>query len=130
MSSATSGGLLSSSSTEQVSYDELVEQIQDGNVSSIDVSMGQNSTSYVKAELSSGSTASGEQYITAYVPTDEFNEVLNDYTTENPGAIEVNYAILSEDTWSTILMVIMMVVFIGFLFFLFMSQQGEQAAEK
>jgi cell division protease FtsH len=124
MSSATSGGLLSSSSTEQVSYDELVEQIQDGNVSSIDVSMGQNSTSYVKAELSSGSTASGEQYITAYVPTDEFNEVLNDYTTENPGAIEVNYAILSEDTWSTILMVIMMVVFIGFLFFLFMSQQG------
>ncbi len=85
--------------------------------------MGKNETAYVQAKLAQ-QNASADQYVTAYAPIAEFNTMIDAYLADHPGTIDVTYGMLSEDTWSTILMIVMMIAVIGFVFFIFMSQQG------
>ena len=123
MNSTSGGGLFSKNNVESVNYNQLIDYIQSGEVKSIEVDMGRNSTAYVEAELNK--TIDGEtQIVTAYAPIDELNTVILEYLDENPDSFIVDYQILSEDTWSSILMVIMMVAVIAFIVIIVMSQQS------
>ncbi len=123
MNSTSGGGLFNNNNVESVNYNQLIDYIQNGEVKSIEVDMGRNSTAYVEAELKQ--TVDGETIVvTAYAPIDELNTVILNYLDENPDSFTVDYQILSEDTWSSILMVIMMVAVIAFIVIIVLSQQS------
>ena len=123
INSASGGGLFSGGNIESVSYSELVSQIDEGNIASIKVDNGRNATSYVEAILKT-STASEQKGISAYVPMAEFNRFITEYQTESKDSLIVEYAILSEEGWTNILMTISTFAVIGFILFFFLSQQG------
>ncbi|MFA0815675.1 MAG: ATP-dependent zinc metalloprotease FtsH [Anaerofustis sp.] len=121
--SITGNNIFSNGNVEKITYNELVTYIQNDQVASIEISMGKNETAYVQAKLTQ-QNAGTDQYVTAYAPIAEFNTMIDAYLSDHPGTIDVTYGMLSEDTWSTILMIVMMIAVIGFVFFIFMSQQG------
>ena len=121
--SITGSNIFTNGNITKITYNELVADIQDDQIASIEISMGKNETAYVQAKLTEQKSGN-DQYVTAYVPIAEFNAMVDAYLAENPGSIDVTYGMLSEDTWSTILMIVMMIAVIGFVFFIFMSQQG------
>ena len=123
MNSTGGGSLFNNKNVESVNYNQLIDYIENGEIKSIEVDMGRNSTAYVEAELHK--TVDGEtQTITAYAPIDELNAVILNYLDENPDSFTVDYQILSEDAWSSILMVIMMVAVIAFIVIIVLSQQS------
>lgn len=121
--SITGSNIFTNGNITKITYNELVADIQDDQIASIEISMGKNETAYVQAKLTEQKSGN-DQYVTAYVPIAEFNAMVDAYLADNPGSIDVTYGMLSEDTWSTILMIVMMIAVIGFVFFIFMSQQG------
>ncbi len=121
--SITGSNIFTNGNITKITYNELVADIQDDQIASIEISMGKNETAYVQAKLAEQKSGN-DQYVTAYVPIAEFNAMVDAYLADNPGSIDVTYGMLSEDTWSTILMIVMMIAVIGFVFFIFMSQQG------
>ena len=129
MNSTSGGGLFSNNNVESINYNQLIGYIQSGEIKSIEVDMGRNSTAYVEAELNQ--IKDGEaQIVTAYAPIDELNTVILNYLDENPDSFTVDYQILSEDTWSSILMVIMMVAVIAFIVIIVLSQQSGGGGSK
>ncbi len=124
MSSAAGGGLFGSSKVERISYNELVNYIQDGQVKSIQIDMGKNSTAYVEATLNN------DKIVNTYAPAAELNLSIDNYLNDNPKAFDVKYSILSDESWSSILMTISTLVVIGFVLFFFMSQQGGSGGGK
>ncbi len=121
--SITGSNIFTNGNITKITYNELVADIQNDQIASIEISMGKNETAYVQAKLTEQKSGN-DQYVTAYVPIAEFNAMVDAYLADNPGSIDVTYGMLSEDTWSTILMIVMMIAVIGFVFFIFMSQQG------
>ena len=129
MNSTGGGSLFNNKNVQSVNYNQLIDYIQNGEIKSIEVDMGRNSTAYVEAELHK--TVEGKaQTVTAYAPIDELNTVILNYLDENPDSFTVDYQILSEDTWSSILMVIMMVAVIAFIVIIVLSQQSGGGGSK
>ncbi len=120
---ATQSGFIWSTKDKSVSYSELVGYIQGGDIKSIEIDMGKNSTAYVEAELIE-KTADGIETVKTYAPADDLNTLIKSYLDEHPNSIDVKYAILSDEGWSSILMTVMTFAVIGFVLFFFMSQQG------
>lgn len=123
MTSVSGGKLFGSSSKKEVMYTEFVQSLDNSQIGSLNISMGQNSASYVEATLKS-QTAEGVSMIYLYAPSDELSEDINRYEQEHPGDLTVKYDILSEDSWSSIIMTVMTFVVVGFVLFFFISQQG------
>ena len=121
--SITGSNIFTNGNITKITDNELVADIRNDQIASIGISMGKNETAYVQAKLTEQKSGN-DQYVTAYVPIAEFNAMVDAYLADNPGSIDVTYGMLSEDTWSTILMIVMMIAVIGFVFFIFMSQQG------
>ncbi len=113
------GGGLGSGSVERVNYTQLVQYINDSKINKISISLGKNATAYIEAQL-----ASGEGMVTSYAPAGDIIALVDAYNEENTGAIEVEYAILSEESWSSIIMTVMSFAVVGFILFFFLSQQG------
>ncbi len=123
MTSVSGGGLFGSSAKKEVNYTEFTEYLNESKISTLKISMGQNSASYVDAELAN-ETEEGVKQLYLYAPSDELSNDVKTYQEENPGKLTVEYSILSEDSWSSILMTVMTFVVIGFVLFFFLSQQG------
>ena len=119
--SITGSNIFTNGNITKITYNELVADIQNDQIASIEISMGKNETAYVQAKLTEQKSGN-DQYVTAYVPIAEFNAMVDAYLADNPGSIDVTYGMLSEEIWSTILMIVMMIAVIGFVFFIFMSQ--------
>jgi cell division protease FtsH len=113
------GGGLTSGSVERVNYTQLVQYINESKINSITISLGKNSTAYIEAQLSTG-----EGMVTSYAPSGDIIALVDEYNEENGGAIEVEYSILSEEIWSSIIMTVMSFAVVGFILFFFLSQQG------
>lgn len=113
------GGGLGSGSVERVNYTQLVQYINDSKINKITISLGKNATAYIEGTLSAG-----EGVITAYAPSEDIITLVNDYNVNNGGSIEVEYSILSEESWSSIIMTVMSFAVVGFILFFFLSQQG------
>jgi cell division protease FtsH len=113
------GGGLTSGSVERVNYTQLVQYINESKINSVTISLGKNSTAYIEAQLSSG-----EGMITSYAPSGDIVALVDAYNQEHGGAIEVEYSILSEESWSSIIMTVMSFAVVGVILFFFLSQQG------
>lgn len=113
------GGGFGNRAVERVNYSQLVEYINQSQVSEITISYGKNSMAYVEARLNST-----QSIVTAYAPSEEIAQIINDYQTANPGLMQIEYGMLSEESWSSIIMTVMSFAVVGFILFFFLSQQG------
>jgi len=114
--------------TERVSYSELTDAITKGEVLTVEVDMGKNSTAYVKAYLAESEVTGVDTYITTYAPVDSFIPLLESYSETAPDTFKVQYKILSEDSWANMLMVLMTLGLMAMLIFFFFSQNSSSGS--
>ena len=122
LTTATGGNMFGGGKSEQVNYTQLVQELEHNKIEEIYVNNGINGTSFVEAKLKGGEE---ESYLTAYVPSDKFDLVLDEYVkTATGGSLKVEYGILTEDAWGSILITLALSGGLIFFMFFIFNQQG------